>query len=78
MKICRETTKVSQPSRGAAVAQLRSIKKVEPEYKGDVYPCPYCAGWHVGRPRKNSHKNKYSPRWSSPSTDNRHNVIEIE
>jgi hypothetical protein len=37
-------------SRGAAEAQLRSLKKFRPEITYDVYMCPFCNKWHVGRP----------------------------
>lgn len=78
MTICRYTAKVIQPSRGAAEAQLRSLKKIKPAYNGHVFPCIHCQGFHIGRKRQDAHKNKYSARWDGSSTDKTHNVIEIE
>jgi hypothetical protein len=43
-------------SRGKAEAHLRSLKD---GYTGRVYPCEHCGGWHVGREKKNAHKDKY-------------------
>jgi hypothetical protein len=47
------------PSKGAAEAHLRSLLRVEPEYRGHVYPCIECREWHVGRLKKNAHVNKF-------------------
>lgn len=54
------TGKHINASSGAAEAQLRSILKREPEYSGHVYPCSCCRGWHVGRLKRNAHRNKYA------------------
>ena len=56
--ICEESGKQIQ-TKGKADAQLRSLKKLN-DYEGEVYPCEYCKGYHVGRKKKWAHKNKYA------------------
>jgi hypothetical protein len=58
MIVCKQTHKTAHPSRGAAEAALRALKKTR-EYFGKPYPCPYCQRWHIGREKLGSHKNKY-------------------
>lgn len=43
------TGKRTHPSRGAAEAALRSVVKRDDTYRGHVYPCGLCVGWHFGR-----------------------------
>lgn len=45
-------------SKNKAEAALRSLQ-AKNEYTGRVYPCPFCSGYHLGREKKNVHKNKY-------------------
>jgi hypothetical protein len=54
--LCPQSKKVIHLSRGKAEAHLRSLKD---GYTGRVYPCEHCGGWHVGREKKNAHKDKY-------------------
>lgn len=58
MILCHQTGKHSHKSSGAAEAQLRGLVQRK-GYDGHVYPCIYCQGWHVGRRKKNTHRNKY-------------------
>ncbi len=59
MKFCRQTGKMSHASRGKAEAALRGLNKIKPAYKGNIYPCIHCRGFHVGRARQGAHRNKY-------------------
>jgi hypothetical protein len=58
VRYCKSSGKVRHESRGAAEAQLRAIQKLK-EYEGHTYPCTECLGWHVGRFKNRSHRNKY-------------------
>ena len=55
---CKQTGKNAYP-KGKAEAQLRNLKERK-NYNGIVYPCVYCQQYHVGRTKKNAHKNKYA------------------
>jgi len=52
---CKKTNKQVH-SKGSATAHLKHLQKTF-NYVGKVYPCVYCFGWHVGREKKNAHKN---------------------
>ena len=54
---CPKSGKQIHLSAGKACAQLRSLQ--EHGYEGEAYFCKYCSGWHVGRLKKNAHRNKY-------------------
>lgn len=56
--LCPETKKHCH-SKGEAEAHLRGLVKREAGYAGRVYLCPHCNFWHVGRAKKDAHKNKY-------------------
>ena len=55
---CAESQKVVFSSKGKAGAALRSLQ-LKADYTGQIYPCPFCNGYHIGREKKNAHKNKY-------------------
>lgn len=56
MRLCRLTKKHCHRSSGKAEAQRRSILRLEPDYTGQVYVCPACGFWHVGRRPENYKK----------------------
>jgi hypothetical protein len=56
---CMETKKITYFAKAKAEASLRTLILKNPDYNGRVFPCPCCQGWHIGRPRKNEHQNKY-------------------
>lgn len=55
---CPENNKVIFLNKSKAGASLRSLKE-RFDYKGGVFPCVCCGGYHVGRNKKKAHKNKY-------------------
>lgn len=60
VKICPQEGKHIHRSRNAALSSLKQLReRKDPEYKGEVYRCIYCGGWHFGRQTKNAHKSKY-------------------
>lgn len=58
MSKCLGSNKVIFFSEGKAGAALRSLRE-KGVYSGKVYPCPCCNGYHIGREKKNAHRNKY-------------------
>jgi hypothetical protein len=59
MSALRCDGKVRHPSKGAADAHLRSVKRL-PGYElygGESYPCVKCRDWHVGRRKIGAHVN---------------------
>ena len=51
LPICKKTKKVKFRNEGKAKAGLRSMKE-RFGYKGRIYYCPFCDGWHFGRPKQ--------------------------
>lgn len=54
--VARCAQKQRHASEGAAHAHLRALAKGDFVPAADVarlvpYPCPFCHGWHVGRPK---------------------------
>jgi len=59
--IC-STGKVIYRSRKAAKLALRHLQRARKGYSGDVYPCPRCKAWHIGRGQKQrDRQNKERP-----------------
>ena len=55
---CLDSNKIIFLSKNKACAALRSLQ-VKNEYIGRVYPCPFCSGYHIGREKINTSRNKY-------------------
>ena len=46
------------------MSQLRSLKQRGIDYKGKVYPCECCKGWHIGREKLRRKRDKYAKKLS--------------
>lgn len=55
---CPKSQKVVFLSKNKAEAALKSLQ-LRNDYTGHIYPCVDCCGYHIGRDKKNAHKNKY-------------------
>lgn len=62
MTYCRVSGKQSHSTREEAQRHLKALRHKMCKYDGEVYPCLSCRGFHVGRPRKGTHQNKYRQR----------------
>ena len=51
LPICKKCKKTILPNRGKAGAALRSMKE-RFGYKGRIYYCSFCDGYHIGRPKQ--------------------------
>jgi len=56
-RYCFVMGKISHINQNQARKQLASLKRAK-SYPGQVYRCPYCGLFHVGRPRTKFKKRK--------------------
>ena len=56
MQNCYATGKVSHTTPDSAQAHLRQLRLAVARYVGQVYRCPHCQWWHVGRPNGEASK----------------------
>lgn len=58
-EICVDTGKEIWPTRSSAHGRLKHISKSRVGYKGSIYPCKFCGGWHIGRQKPNFNVQKF-------------------